>query len=345
MVHSGPVGLAVVGSGYWGPNLIRNIATNEDTQLRWVCDLDGDRAARSTRGLPEVGVTTDMSTLLEDPTVAGVAITTPAATHASLAEQCLRYGKDVLVEKPLATTSSDGRHLVSLAAELGRILMTDHTFCYTPVVEHIHGLVSRGELGRLQYIDSVRVNLGIVQPDIDVLWDLAPHDLSIIDLLLGGRMPLAVSATGADPIGTGRDCIGYVSLALPDGAIAHLHANWLSPVKIRTMLVGGDRRTLLWDDTTPSQRLSVYDRGVDVSASATPETRRETLIAYRSGDMVAPSLPEREALASVIDEFATAIRTRRSPRTDGAAGLRVLMLLEAMDESRSRQGAFVEPGA
>ena len=222
--------------------------------------------------------------------------------------------------------------------------MCDHTFCYTPAVAKIRELVHGGVLGDLHYFDSVRINLGLVQRDVDVLWDLAPHDLSILDHILpDGVRPLSVAAHGADPIGAGRACIAYLTLSLPGGAIAHVHVNWLSPTKVRTTMVSGAKRTLVWDDLHPTQRISVFDRGVDLTPTEElgAEQRREALVQYRSGDMVAPALPEREALGAVVAEFADSIRAGRAPRTDGRAGLRVLDILEAASQSLEFRGAVV----
>ena len=222
--------------------------------------------------------------------------------------------------------------------------MCDHTYCYTPAVQRIRDLVTEGVLGDIHFVDSVRINLGLVQRDVDVLWDLAPHDLSILDYVLpNGCRPLAVAAHGADPIGAGRACVAYLTLQLPHGAIAHSHVNWLSPTKVRTTMIGGSKRTLVWDDLNPAQRLALYDRGVELTeASAMDEDDRlQATISYRSGDMVAPALLEREALQSVMSEFASSIRSGRPPRTDGWAGLRVLDVLEAARTSLEFNGAVV----
>jgi predicted dehydrogenase len=225
--------------------------------------------------------------------------------------------------------------------------MCDHTYCFTPAVARIRELVHAGELGEIQWVDSVRINLGLVQTDVDVLWDLAPHDLSILEFILPeGREPLAVAAHGADPIGAGRSCVGYLTLPLRHGAIAHVHVNWLSPTKIRTTVIGGSKRTLVWDDLNPTQRISIYDRGVDLTeANVTGELRREALVSYRMGDMLAPALHEGEALQKVVTEFATAVREGRAPLTDGQAGLRVLRILEAASESLGWGGTMVPLGA
>jgi predicted dehydrogenase len=339
-----PVRLAVIGAGYWGPNLVRNAVSSPRVDLRYLCDLDVARAAAVAA--PYVGVTAvaDVAAVLADPDVEAVAIATPAATHLGLAMAALEAGKHVLVEKPLAASYAEGRQLVDAAERLGRVLMCDHTYCYTPAVQRIRQLVHEGVLGDVQFVDSVRINLGLVQRDIDVLWDLAPHDLSILDYVLPeGCSPLAVAAHGADPIGAGRACVAYLTLQLPGGAIAHAHVNWLSPTKVRTTMIGGSKRTLMWDDLNPLQRIALYDRGVDLSEAQTldAEDRREATISYRSGDMVAPALTEREALQSVMTEFADCIRTGRTPVTDGRSGLRVLDVLEAASRSLEYHGAVV----
>ena len=341
---SAPLGVVVVGAGYWGPNLVRNVRSSPDWRLLAVCDLDTDRAREVVGPDSDVEVTDDLAALLAREDVAAVAIATPARTHRALTEQALRAGKHVLVEKPLADGVEAGRAMVELAAANGLVLMTDHTFCYTPVVQRIRELVADGSLGEILFVDSVRINLGLVQPDVDVFWDLAPHDLSILDYVLpGGLQPTGVSAQGADPLGAGRSCLGYLTLPLAGGAMAHVHVNWLSPTKIRQMVIGGSKRTLVWDDLNPQQRLSVFDRGVDlIQQSVDSADRRTASISYRLGDTWAPALPEREALGEMVGEFANAIRHGRAPATDGTAGLRVLSVLEAAQTSLRAHGALVE---
>lgn len=339
-----PIGIAVIGAGYWGPNLVRNAQATPGLRLRYLCDLDAERARRVLGGYSTVAVTTSVEQLLADPEVDAVAVATPAASHYEVAAAALEAGKHVLVEKPLAASFADGAKLVATAEERRRVLMLDHTYCYTPAVRRLRELLHGGDLGELQYLDSVRINLGLVQPDVDVLWDLAPHDLSILDALLPpGVRPVAVAAHGADPIGAGVACVAYLSVRLSTGAMAHVHVNWLSPTKIRTMIVGGSTRTVVWDDLNPSQRLAVYDRGVDRSdpSALGDDVRTQALVSYRIGDMVAPALPEGEALRAVMAEFAAAITESRDPFTDGRSGLRVLALLEAAAESLRAGGSFV----
>ncbi|MFF2053451.1 Gfo/Idh/MocA family protein [Leifsonia sp. NPDC058194] len=333
--------IAVIGAGYWGPNLARNFRGSPDWELVTICDLDASRARRVADQVGLDRIDTDLAVVLADPGIDAVAIATPARTHHDIARAALEAGKHVMVEKPLADTGERGRAMVSAARERGLVLMADHTYCYTPAVLKMRELIEEGTLGEILYVDSTRINLGIVQPDVDVFWDLAPHDLSIIDFILpGGLRPTTVSAHGADPLGAGKSCVGYLMMPLTGGAIAHVHVNWLSPTKIRQMIVGGTKRTLVWDDLNPQQRLSVYDRGVDLGLQAVDGAeRRDATVSYRLGDTWSPALPEREALGAMAQEFADSIRETRAPRTDGRAGLRVLSVLEAATRSLAGGGA------
>src|SRR5258708_4982697 len=323
------IGLAIVGAGYWGPNLVRTAVATPAFRLDWLCDLQIERARAVLGPYATVQATSSYDEVLADPGVAAVAIATPAATHFDLVRAALEAGKHVLVEKPLTASVAEGHKLADLALRSDRVLMCDHTYCYTPAVQRIRQLIRGGEIGEIQFVDSVRINLGLVQPDVDVLWDLAPHDLSILDFVLPEDVvPVAIAAHVGDPIGTGRACMAYVSVWLSNGALAHVHVNWLSPTKIRTTVFGGSRRTIVWDDTNPAARLAVHDRGVDkMEAADMPrDERREALISYRTGDTLVPALREREALMSVMAEFSAAIAENRSPLTDGEAGVRVLAL-------------------
>ena len=337
--------VAVVGAGYWGPNLIRNFRAHPQAELKWVCDLNRGLAERAVGRQSGIRVTTSLEDLLNDKELDAIAIATPPATHHPIAIAALEAGKHILIEKPLATSVPDGEAVVKLADESGLVVMCDHTYCYTAAVQKIRDLVVTGTIGDLLYVDSVRINLGLVQKDIDVFGDLAPHDISILDFILPERWaPYAVAAHGADPLHTGKVCVGYLTLRLGGGALAHIHVNWLSPTKIRTMVVGGSRRTLVWDDLNPAQRLSIFDRGVDVALLDDAERKREVLVSYRLGEMIAPALPETEALRSSVSEFLSAIRERRRPLTDGQAGLRVLRVLEAAVESMSENGRQIALG-
>lgn len=341
------LGVAVIGAGYWGPNLIRNFLTSPDTWLWSVCDLDLDRAHKVVGRHTSIAVTDDLDAVLADDRIAAVAIATPVGTHHRIAMAAIDAGKHVLIEKPLASTAAEARDLVAAADAAGVTLMCDHTFCYTSAVSRIREEVRSGNLGTIQYIDSIRINLGLVQPDADVFWDLLPHDISILDHVIpGGFHPTAVSAIGSDPIGAGHASLGYVTMTMPDHAVAHVHVSWLSPVKIRSFVIGGSHRHLVWNDTNPAQRISLYERGIEVADSASPDARREQMVQYRIGDMLAPALSETEALQGVVQEFAGAIRDRRPALTDGHAGVRVLDILEAVHRSLDAKGALVplEPG-
>jgi predicted dehydrogenase len=338
------LGVAVVGAGYWGPNLLRNFIASPQWEVRWFCDLDEERARSVLGRYSTVDVTPEFGEVLADDRVDAVALATPPGTHAPLAMAALEAGKHVLVEKPLAVSYGEAEKVVQRAEESELTLMCDHTYCYTPSVQRIRDLVHGGELGNVLFFDSVRINLGLVQTDVDVMWDLAPHDLSILDYILPDDMrPVAVSAIGSDPLGTGVSCVGYLTLHLPGGALAHVHVNWLSPTKVRTTIIGGSARTLVWDDLDPSRRLTLYDRGVDLLRrdEVGLEDRSRVQVAYRSGDLTSPALEEREALRTMVDEFATAITEHRPPRTDGRSGLRVLDTLEAASRSLDFHGAVV----
>jgi len=334
--------IAVVGAGYWGPNLARNFRASARWNLAGICDLDAERAATVADSVGGAQTWTRLDDVLSDPDVDAVAVATPAHTHHPIVLSALDAGKHVIVEKPLADTTLRGEEMVARADEQGLVLMADHTYCYTPAVLKIRELIAEGALGDILFVDSVRINLGLIQPDVDVFWDLAPHDLSIMDFVLpGGLATASVSAHGSDPLRTGKACVGYLAMPLECGAMAHVHVNWLSPTKIRQMVIGGTRRTLVWDDLNPQQRLSVFDRGVDIDtvSKETTRDRRAANISYRLGDTWSPALPEREALGDVVTEFASAIEERRAARTDGESGMRVLSVLDAAQRSLAAGGA------
>lgn len=336
------VGVAVIGAGYWGPNLIRNFLACPTAWLWTVCDLDLKRASEVVGRRSSIEVTDQLDQVLADPRIEAVAIATPAATHLPIAMAAIEAGKHVLVEKPLALSAADARAIARAADAAGLVAACDHTFCYTPAVNRIRTEIADGNLGRIQYIDSVRINLGIVQRDVDVFWDLLPHDLSILGSVLPPECsPVAVSALGVDPIGAGRACVGYATLLLPDEAIAHIHVSWLSPVKIRNVVFGGSKRHLVWNDTNPAQRIATYDRSVDVSLIHDSEEQREMMVQYRTGDMLAPAISEAEALQALVRDFTGCIRNGGKPLTDSWSGVRVLEILEAVDASCAAQGTLV----
>ena len=332
------IGIGVIGYGYWGPNLVRNFAEQAHARVAMVCDRRGERLPQVQRRYPTVGVTTDPAELIAHPDVDAVVVATPVAFHFDLAMAALRAGKHVLVEKPIASTSDQARRLIDEAARRRLVLMVDHTFVYTGAVEKMRELTQAGELGDIYYYDSVRINLGLFQHDVDVLWDLAVHDLSIMDYVLQCQ-PTAVSATGLAHVPGQPKNIAYMTMFFEGSLIAHVHANWLAPVKVRRTLLGGSRRMVVFDDLETSEKIKVYDRGISVDPS--PESVYQMLVGYRTGDMHAPQLAIREALHVEAAHFLDCIAATRRPLTDGEAGLRVVRLLEAASESMTNQGRLV----
>lgn len=331
--------VGVIGCGYWGPNLLRNFAENETAELRWICDLDSKRLETMGRRYPGVQTTSDHKLLLADPRLDAVTIATPVGTHFMFAREALAAGKHVLVEKPLTASVAEAEQLIELAERLGLTLMVDHTFVYTGAVRKIKEIVRTGELGELLYFDATRVNLGLFQDDINVVWDLAPHDFSIMDFVIE-RQPETVSATGSCHIKQGIENIAYVLVRFPNELIAHFHLNWLSPVKIRHTLIAGSSKMVVYDDIEPTEKVRVYDRGVTTTRSQDldREAAYRTLVSYRTGDVWVPNLDSTEALRYVAGEFLAAIAEARAPLTDGHAGLRVVRLLEAAQRSIAQGG-------
>ncbi|MGB6987164.1 MAG: Gfo/Idh/MocA family oxidoreductase [Candidatus Aquilonibacter sp.] len=338
-----PTGVGVVGYGYWGPNVVRNFMAlpADKAQLQAVCDIRQDRLDNLSRIYPAISVTTDYTAMLAMPEIDLIAVATPVSSHVALAEAALRAGKHVLVEKPLAPTAADAARLVDMAEKCGRRLFVDHTFVFTPAVRKMRELKQTGNLGRLLYYDSTRINLGIFQHDVDVVWDLVPHDLSILDFLLDGTLPTSVSCTGVAHYGDLAD-LAYVTLYYPDGFIAHINVNWLAPVKIRQILLCGDQQMVVYDEHTVQEKVRVYDRGVRVKSS---EDVYEKLVEYRDGDMFAPKLPSAEALKTEVENVIDCIRDGVPPVVDGRAGLRVVQILEAVTESMREKGRPVETGS
>ena len=338
--------VGVIGCGYWGPNLIRNFVENEAAELRWVCDADAHRLEKISRRYPSARRATDYRELLSDPALDAVVVATPVATHYRFAKDALESGKHVLVEKPFTSAVREAEELLALAERRGLTLMVDHTFVYTGAVRKIKEMVEEGEIGDLLYFDSVRINLGLFQRDINVVWDLAPHDLSIMDFVVG-RRPVAVSATGSCHVELGIENIAYVQLRFEDSFIANFHFNWLSPVKIRRTLIAGSRKMIVYDDIEPTEKVRVYDKGVttnrmDVAEDdEAKEAAYRTLVSYRTGDVWVPKLDSTEALRYVCAEFLDAIRMGRPALTDAAAGLRVVRLLEAAQQSMRQDGRLV----
>jgi predicted dehydrogenase len=334
--------VGVIGCGYWGPNLIRNFAENEAATLRWVCDRDARRLEKISRRYPSARASTDHRELLADPRLDAVVISTPVATHYAFARAALEAGKHVLVEKPFTASVREAEELIALAEARGLALMVDHTFIYTGAVRRIKELVAAGEIGDLLYFDSVRINLGLFQHDVNVVWDLAPHDLAIMDHVVG-RKATSLMATGSCHIEPGLENIAYVQLRFDDSLIANFHFNWLSPVKIRRTLIAGSRRMIVYDDIEPTEKVRVYDKGVTRNESGGDEEETyKTLVSYRTGDVWVPQLDPTEALHYVCAEFLDSIKDSRPSVSDGEAGLRVVRLLEAAQESINDGGRWIK---
>ena len=330
--------IAVIGYGYWGPNLVRNLSGVDGAQVTVVCDLNPKRLGEVKLRYPSVETTTNFDDIVSNPAIDAVAISTPVKTHYEFARKALEHHKHVLVEKPLVASVSEAESLIEFAAKRNLCLMVDHTFVYTGAVRKMKELVEGGTLGDLYYLDSVRINLGLFQRDVNVLWDLAPHDIAIMEHLIV-ESPVSVCANGACHVGNGIENVAYLSVYFNSGLIGHFHNNWLSPVKIRTMLVGGSKKTILYDDMEASEKIKVYDRGVDVTTS---DGMRDALISYRLGDMWAPRLETTEALSRMAAEFVAAIKNGRAPLTDGQSGLNVVRILEAAEMSIKHRGREVK---
>jgi predicted dehydrogenase len=333
------LGVAVIGYGYWGPNLVRNFSEAGGARVRMVSDLRPERLALVKTRYPDVEVTTDHLRAMDDPAVQAVAIATPVSTHYELVLKAMERGKHVMVAKPLADTSERAWRLVEEAARRRVVLHVDHTFLYTGAVRRIRELVRAGELGAVHYYDAVRVNLGLFQHDVNVIWDLAVHDLSILDFVLPMR-PRAVSAIGTSHVPGEPEDIAYVTLFYEDNFIAHAHVSWLAPVKVRRTLIGGSRRMVVYDDLAPDEKVKVYDSGIEVRPGSTDAYRM--LIDYRVGDMWAPKVSRTEALHVEVEEFLRCVRAGTQPESGGEMGARLVTLLEAATRSMSRRGEIVE---
>lgn len=333
-----PIRVAQVGCGYWGQNLIRNFWELDGAEVVMACDPHEKAQARMRRRYPAVDITGSFNEVLANPRVEAVVVATPVSTHYDFAKAALLAGKHVLVEKPIATTSLHVIDLIETAASQGKTLMVDHTFLYTSAVRRMKALIDTGELGELLYFDSVRINLGLVQSDTNVLWDLGPHDFSIMDYLLG-QEPVTVTAIGVKHLRTPYENMAYVTAQFESNVIAHFHLNWLAPVKVRRTLVGGSQKMMVYDDMEPSEKIKIYDRGV--SQNHDPSNREQLLTSYRNGDSLAPNLDTTEAIRVMATEFLASINEKRPPLSDGYSGLRVVRLLEAAQRSIRQDGRQV----
>lgn len=322
----------VIGYGYWGPNIVRNVRMLEGAQVVAICDKSTAALCRAAQLYQGVKLTSDYDELIKSPEIDAIAIITPVWTHFDLARKALRNGKHVFVEKPFTATSREAEELIELAARKGLKIMVDHTFLFTGAVRKIKELVDDGALGKLFYYDSTRVNLGLFQHDVNVIWDLAPHDLSIVDYLLG-TAPDAILATGEAHLNGLLD-VAFITAYFPKNVIAHINVNWLSPVKVRTTLIGGEKKMLMWNDLEADEKIKVYDKGVRIGNR---EGVYDLLVSYRSGDMWAPKVDQLEALRVELDYFVDCIVQDKTPFNDGCAGLRIVKMLEAAEASLVRK--------
>jgi len=329
--------VAIVGYGYWGPKLTRNFQQNGSFARVMICEEDPARLRNATRENPGALGVESFDKVLADPSVEAVALATPVATHHPLALAALRAGKHVLVEKPLAMRSKEALQLVRTAEARGRVLMVDHTFAYHPAVQKIRSLIASGELGRLEYIDSTRINLGLFQHDVNVLWDLAVHDIAIVNLFTAER-PEVVQAIGAAHPPGPLASIGILSLRYASGLFVHINCSWVSPVKIRHMLIGGDRKMVVYDDLNANEPVKVYDSGV---VARSDEERKRLMFEYRAGDVYSPKIAPREALANLVADFVSAIASGTKPLSGGRFGADTVKILEAAQRSIEHGGAEI----
>jgi predicted dehydrogenase len=328
--------VGVIGYGYWGPNIVRNLHGLDSTRVEMVCDTSASALARVRKAYPNIRTVSDPDEILRSPDIDAVAVITPVWTHYELAKRALENGKHVFVEKPFTSNSSQGKELIDLAARKRLTIMVDHTFLFTGAVRKIHELTHSGALGDLYYYDSLRVNLGLFQHDVSVIWDLAPHDLSIMDYIINSD-PEAVVATGEKHL-NGVEDVAFMTIYFPRNVIAHINVNWLSPVKIRTTLIGGQKKMLVWNDLVADEKIRLYDKGVQISSG---EGIRDLLVSYRTGDMWAPRVEQLEALHVELGYFAECIMDNKTPFNDGHAGLRVVQMLEAAETSIKKRGEVV----
>ncbi len=328
--------VGIVGFGYWGPNVARNFNGTEGCRVVRICDGNEGALNRARRAFPGVETTPDLHALVAAPDIDAVAVVTPVSTHFDLARKALENGKHIFVEKPFTATTAQARELIELAERKNLKIMVDHTFLFTGAVRKIKKLVDDGEMGRIYYYDSTRVNLGLFQHDVNVIWDLAPHDISIMDHVIAEK-PEAVVATGQNHFNE-HEYVAYVTIYFSNGVIAHLNVNWLSPVKVRTTLLGGEKRMLVWNDLEADEKIKVYDKGVKIENG---EGVYDLLVSYRSGDMWSPRVEQTEALKLETQHFIDCIVNDRKPLSDGYAGCRVVNMLEAADKSIKKRGELV----
>ena len=331
--------VGIIGLGYWGPNLVRNFQSVKSVEVKSVADFDDQRLNKIHQIYPQIQLFKDAEEIFNDPEIDAVVLATPINTHYNLAKKALVKNKHVLVEKPLATSRAEVLELMDIAGSRDLSLMVDHTFLYTGAVQKIKEVIDSGELGKLQYFDSTRINLGLFNPNWSVIWDLAVHDLSIFDYISGGKKPVSVSATGVSHTKMGIENLAYISLFFEDDTFAHITSSWISPVKIRKTLIGGSNKMVIYDDVEPTEKIKIYDSGFSVSS---PEDVHKWLIDYRFGDIYIPKLPQMEALKGVAEDFIASIVDKKQPLASSESGLNVVTILEAAQKSLVHRGQTIE---
>ena len=324
----------IIGYGYWGPNLLRNFSSAENCTVTHLADLRPERLQVAKRSYPNLQTTENISKLIRNPDVDAIIIATPVFTHFPLAKQALEAGKHVMLEKPMASSLAECEELINLAEGKGKLLMVDHTFLYTGAVRKMRDMIDAGEIGNIEYFDSTRINLGLFQPDVNVLWDLAPHDISILNFLVKDK-PYSVQATGKSHTANGLENIAYMTVNYQSKLIAHFNCSWTSPVKLRNILIGGDKKMLLFNDMEPTEKIKVYETGYTVK---TDEEKQRIAVDYRAGDIYVPKIATKEALAELAADFVQGILKKRAPVSSAKLGMDVVRILEAAQKSIKQQG-------
>ncbi len=329
--------IGVVGYGYWGPNIVRNFSAVPGAKVVAVCDQDHRALQKVQRNYPDMLVTQDSNDIIFAPDIDAVAVITPVSTHYEIAKKALLNGKHIFVEKPFTASIQQAEELIELAERKNLTIMVDHTFLFTGSVKKIKEYIDDDVLGAIYYFDSIRINLGLFQRDVNVIWDLAPHDLSIMNYLIG-KQPVAVAATGISHFGNEIENVAYITIYFPGNLIAHFNLSWVSPVKIRTTLIGGDKKMIVWNDLSADEKIRVYDRGVDQAQSLSKENERSLRMNYRTGDMWSPRVEEMEALKCEAEYFVACVNNNQRPINDGIAGLDVVRILQTTERSLKTGG-------
>lgn len=332
------INFAVIGYGYWGPNIVRNLISQKEAQVKTVCDVSPKALHKAKELYPGIALSRDYKKAIKSTQIDAVAIVTPVSTHFPLAKMALENGKHIFIEKPFTTTVNQAEELIKIAKKNKCQIMVDQTFIFTGAVGKIKEIIDGNVLGELNYYDSTRASLGLFQHDVNVIWDLAPHDFSIIDYIIKNK-PLSLTAQGVDHVGHGRENIAYITLHYEHNLIVHINVNWLSPVKIRTTFIGGKKKMLLWDDLATDEKIKIYDKGINVDNK---ENINKLKVEYRSGDMFSPRVDHAEALKKELEYFIQCLKKGKTPINNGHSGLRVVKMLELADQSLKNNGKLLK---